>query len=166
MNLSALSALTTPLIATEKRHDGCDKVETVKEQEKKSKRSKRAEKKEKTEAGEQLETLRYHGGRQRPAFSRFILAVTQWLTNDDALFATRVVIVTIAVAVPAVCTSSAAFYYREKGLWALIMAQMGMGTYTADFIYGFVLRVVGTVLGGIAGMVCWVSDLTPSQVPK
>ena len=79
----------------------------------------------------------------------------QWLTNDESLFAIRVVIVTVAAAVPAVCTSSAGFYYREKGLWALIMGQMAMGTYTADFIFGFGLRVVGTVIGGLIGMVVW-----------
>ncbi|KAF2098023.1 hypothetical protein NA57DRAFT_76820 [Rhizodiscina lignyota] len=137
-----------------------ERVETVVEQEKQSKKSKRAQRKEKTETdahetGIQLETLRYHAGRQRSPLSKFVLAVTNWLTNDDALFATRVVIVTIAVGVPAVCTSSAGFYYREKGLWALIMAQMGMGTYTSDFVYGLVLRISGTVFGGIIGMACW-----------
>lgn len=137
-----------------------EKVETVKEQEKevkKSGKSKPAQKKdeEQTEAAVQLETIRYHPGKRRGAFNTFVLAVVQWLTNDDALFATRVVLVTIAAAVPAVCTSTAGFYYREKGLWALIMAQMGMGTYTADFVYGMVLRTLGTVLGGVIGMVCW-----------
>jgi hypothetical protein len=71
------------------------------------------------------------------------------------MYALRVLIVTIALALPAVLTSSAGFYYREKGLWALIMAQTGLVAYTADFVYGFALRTIGTVVGGILGMVCW-----------
>ncbi|KAL2352925.1 hypothetical protein BJ546DRAFT_1097592 [Cryomyces antarcticus] len=34
------------------------------------------------------------------------------------------------------------------------MAQTGLVTYTADFVYGFMLRVLGTIMGGDIGMVC------------
>lgn len=34
--------------------------------------------------------------------------------------------------VPAVCHLTAWFYYENRTLWALIMAQMGLGLYAGD----------------------------------
>jgi len=122
----------------------------------KSKPSRKKSKEEKKGgAQEQLDRLHFHGGTKRSTFGKTLLAITHWLGNSEGMYALRVLIVTIALALPAVLTSSAGFFYREKGLWALIMAQTGLVVYTADFVYGFVLRMIGTVVGGILGMVCW-----------
>jgi uncharacterized membrane protein YccC len=71
------------------------------------------------------------------------------------MYALRMVVVTIACGVPAVIPSSAGFYYREKGLWALIMAQTSVVIYMSDFSLSFVSRAIGTVVGGLAGLVAW-----------
>ena len=71
------------------------------------------------------------------------------------MYALRLVAVTIACAIPAVIPSSAGFYYREKGLWGLIMAQTSVVVYMSDFTLSFVSRGVGTVVGGVAGLVAW-----------
>lgn len=139
--------LETPLERTETRT-------AVTEQNEKAAKRRKA-KKEKSETDEQLEALRFHGGRQRGAVSRITLHIVRWLFNEDSLFAFRAVLVTIAVGIVANCKTTAGFFYREKGLWVIIMAQMGLAQYAADFIYGFVLRVGGTVIGGVVGLVVW-----------
>jgi hypothetical protein len=139
--------------------DGADLEKTpTKAQGKKSKKNKKNKKnKEITTAGaqEQLDMLYFHGGTKRSYLGKTLLAMTHWLSNTEGTYALRVLTVTIALGVPAVIPSSAGFFYREKGLWALIMAQTGLVTYTADFVYGFALRMIGTVIGGVLGMVCW-----------
>lgn len=141
-------------------HQQIEKVETiVTERHKKSRRAARKDKKEAkkqtTESSKQFETLRFVAGKKRSTAGRIMLATIKWLTSDESLFGFRVVLVTVILGVPAVCMPSAGFYYKEKGLWALIMGQMGVGTYTSDFVFGLTSRIVGTVIGGIMGMVCW-----------
>ena len=104
---------------------------------------------------ELLTSIHLHPGKSRSPVSRFLLSLTHWFSNTEGMFALRVVIVTIALGIPGVIPSSAGFYYREKGLWALIMAQIGLVPYAADFTWGLILRVAGTVVGGIFGMVAW-----------
>lgn len=118
-------------------------------------RGKKGKENKEVGAQQQFNRLHFHGGSKRSAFGKILLAVTNWLGNTEGMYALRVLTVTIALGVPAVITSSAGFYYREKGLWALIMAQTGLVAYTADFVYGFALRLIGTVVGGVLGMVCW-----------
>ena len=93
--------------------------------------------------------------KKRSAVSNIILGTAHWLSNDDGIFAMRVVVSTLAVGVIAVNRTTAGFFYREKGLWALIMAQTGLVLGFADFTYGLVTRIAGTVCGGIIGMVGW-----------
>jgi len=92
---------------------------------------------------------------KRGILSRIILGFGHWLGNDEGLFAFRLLLATVAAAVPAVCVTSSGFYYREKGLWALIMAQTGTASFSAEFSFGVVARVSGTVAGGVLGMLGW-----------
>ncbi|KAJ5919738.1 hypothetical protein N7454_009573 [Penicillium verhagenii] len=93
--------------------------------------------------------------RKRSGLGRAIISSYHWLINADGMYALRMVAVTIALAIPAVIPSSAGFYYREKGLWALIMGQTTVVVYMSDFILSLVSRSVGTVVGGVAGLVAW-----------
>ncbi|EXJ79388.1 hypothetical protein A1O3_08890 [Capronia epimyces CBS 606.96] len=106
-------------------------------------------------AADQLETIHLRRGKTRSRTGRFLLGVTKWFSNTEGMFALRVLIVTIALGIPAVLPSSAGFYFREKGLWGLIMAQITLVPYAADFTWGLILRMVGTVIGGILGMLAW-----------
>ncbi|CAE6435306.1 unnamed protein product [Rhizoctonia solani] len=81
--------------------------------------------------------------------------VIQLLTYAIWSFAIKYTIVTIALWLPQVLRSSAEFTYNEKGLWALIMAQLGLNMYMSDQIGQFVARILGTVVGGVIGMLIW-----------
>ncbi|KAH8424445.1 uncharacterized protein LDX57_002196 [Aspergillus melleus] len=79
----------------------------------------------------------------------------EWLTNAGGMYALRMVVVTIATAIPGSLPHTAGFYYREKGIWGLITAQTTLLVYMADFTVSLVGRTVGTVVGGVLGMAAW-----------
>ncbi|KAL4971551.1 hypothetical protein BDW66DRAFT_155552 [Aspergillus desertorum] len=101
------------------------------------------------------EKLRVRRGYRPRARNRAILGIYHWLTCDEGLFALRMVVVTIAVSIAAVLPNTAGFFYRERGLWALIMAQTGLLVYMADFPFAVLARVIGTIAGGVLGLVAW-----------
>ncbi|WVQ97371.1 hypothetical protein IAU59_004483 [Kwoniella sp. CBS 9459] len=88
-------------------------------------------------------------------FGRSIYHIWQGMTSDSGLFALKYALVSIALWIPAVCPSSAYFTYTNRGLWALIMAQTGLGVFTGEQILTFFVRMGGTVLGLVIGMVVW-----------
>lgn len=108
------------------------------------------------EAYRQLRISRGYGpARRQGRVSRTVRGIWRWLTNAGGMYALRMVIVTIATSIPAVLPSTAGFFYREKGIWGVITAQIGVVTYMADFTFSFVGRLIGTVIGGVIGMVAW-----------
>jgi len=78
-----------------------------------------------------------------------------WAQTPEALFAFKMVFISIALWIPAVCRSSAHFIYAEKGLWALIMAQTTLNIYAADQIFNIFARVLGTFIGLVLGLLSW-----------
>ncbi|KAF9884969.1 hypothetical protein FE257_000879 [Aspergillus nanangensis] len=106
-------------------------------------------------AQEKLRMSRKYRTKRPSAVGRVVLGTYHWFTSNDGLFALRMVIVTIALGVPGVIPHTAGFYYREKGLWGLIMAQTGLLVYMADFTFSVLSRVVGTVAGGALGLLAW-----------
>lgn len=107
------------------------------------------------EAQQLLRISRGYRPRQRNGFAKAVLGTYHWFISAEGMYALRMVIVTIALGIPAVIPSSAGFYYREKGLWGLIMAQTTMLVYMADFTFSVVCRTIGTVVGGLLGLVAW-----------
>ncbi|POR31125.1 Uncharacterized protein TPAR_08710 [Tolypocladium paradoxum] len=92
---------------------------------------------------------------RRSRFSRALVGTFKWLTNPSGMYALRMVVVTVATSIPAAIPHSAGFYYREKGIWGVITAQTCLLVYMADFTFSVVSRGLGTVIGGVMGMVAW-----------
>ncbi|KAF8273497.1 hypothetical protein EI94DRAFT_1826225 [Lactarius quietus] len=82
-------------------------------------------------------------------------AVYQWTKTPKAVFVFRYVFLSIALWLPAVFRKTAHFYYVQKGLWALIMAQTTLTIYAGDQLYNYVVRLTGTVIGLIVGLLVW-----------
>ncbi|KAG6849761.1 hypothetical protein H0H93_005443 [Arthromyces matolae] len=92
------------------------------------------------------------------AFGRFFLClgkILRFFKSPEGIFGLRHAVVSLALWIPSVCPSTAWFYYGNRGLWALIMAQTGLAVYAGDQIAGFVVRIVGTVAGLLVGMAVW-----------
>ncbi|KAL6881916.1 hypothetical protein HDV57DRAFT_85084 [Trichoderma longibrachiatum] len=87
--------------------------------------------------------------------AKAIVGTYRWLTNPAGMYAIRMVVVTLATAIPASLPHSAGFFYREKGLWAVITAQTCVLLYMADFTFSLISRALGTVIGGVFGLVAW-----------
>ncbi|KAH6892939.1 hypothetical protein B0T10DRAFT_481127 [Thelonectria olida] len=103
----------------------------------------------------ELVTMRMPNSRKRSRGGRILLVISRWLGNDEGIFALRMVILSLALSVPAVVRDSCGFFYRNRGLWAVIMAQLSLVPYTADLLYGVLVRAFGTVVGGVIGMTAW-----------
>ncbi|KAF9042212.1 hypothetical protein BJ165DRAFT_257137 [Panaeolus papilionaceus] len=84
-----------------------------------------------------------------------LCAFLRFLKTPEGIFGLRNGVVSVALWVPSVCSASAWVYYDHKGLWALIMAQMALAVYAGDQIAGFVIRMLGTVIGLVIGMALW-----------
>lgn len=78
-----------------------------------------------------------------------------WTKTPEAMFAFKYTAITIALWIPSVVKTSANFVYAQKGLWALIMAQTTLNIYAADQIWNYMLRLIGTFIGLISGLLCW-----------
>ncbi|KAK7008046.1 hypothetical protein R3P38DRAFT_3211693 [Favolaschia claudopus] len=94
----------------------------------------------------------------KSALGRFSIAlggVLRFFRTPEGIFALRHAFLSLALWIPAVVRRTAWFYYAEKGLWALIMAQMGLATFAGDQLFGLATRLVGTALGLLNGMVVW-----------
>ena len=92
---------------------------------------------------------------RRGRFSRALVKTYNWLFNPAGMYALRMVIATVATAIPASLPSSAGFFYREKGIWGVITAQTCMLVYMADVTFSIVSRGLGTVIGGVMAMIAW-----------
>ncbi|KAE8404359.1 hypothetical protein BDV37DRAFT_294023 [Aspergillus pseudonomiae] len=106
-------------------------------------------------AQEKLRISRGYRPKHRSPLGRAILGTYHWFTSNEGVFALRMVVVTIALGIPGVIPHTAAFYYREKGLWGLIMAQTGLLVYMSEFTFSTIGRLIGTVAGGVLGLLAW-----------
>ncbi|CAK5266926.1 unnamed protein product [Mycena citricolor] len=84
-----------------------------------------------------------------------IVGALRFLRTAEGIFALRHAFISLALWIPAVVPSSAWFYYNQKGLWALIMAQMSLAPFAGDQLFGVATRLVGTLVGLVIGMVVW-----------
>uniref|UniRef100_A0A0W0FWJ3 ER transporter 6TM N-terminal domain-containing protein n=1 Tax=Moniliophthora roreri TaxID=221103 RepID=A0A0W0FWJ3_MONRR len=84
-----------------------------------------------------------------------IHSLYHWTKTAEAMFTFKYVIITIALWIPGVLRSTANFYYVQKGLWALIMAQTTMNIFASDQIFNLFTRLLGTIIGLVLGLAAW-----------
>jgi hypothetical protein len=86
---------------------------------------------------------------------RALVGVFKLLGRPDIFFAIKAGIVTVLVSLPSYFKSSTGWFYSNRGIWAVIMTALTIAQFTADTVFGFVVRVVGTLLGAVLGMLVW-----------
>ncbi|KAK3180576.1 hypothetical protein K4F52_008042 [Lecanicillium sp. MT-2017a] len=110
------------------------------------------------EARRRLRIVRKGQGVPKPRrglVTTLVVGTYRWLTSPGGMYALRMVVVTIATAIPASLPHTAGFFYREKGIWAVITAQTCMLMYMADFTFSLVSRLLGTLIGGVIALAAW-----------
>jgi hypothetical protein len=88
-------------------------------------------------------------------FGRFVVRSYKLLVRPDIFFAIKAGIITVLVALPSYFKSTAGWFYFNRGIWAVIMTALTIAQFTADTIFGFVVRLVATFLGALLGMLLW-----------
>jgi hypothetical protein len=80
-----------------------------------------------------------------------------WFTGPKSTFSIKISLLALALACPAWITnnSAAEFYYKNKGIWALITALTAKGMFSGETTFGFIQRAIGVVVGGVIGLVMW-----------
>ena len=110
------------------------------------------------EAHRRLRVSRVHYGTaaaHKNKFVQFLARTLKWFTDPSGMYALRMVAVTIATSCPAVIPHTAGFFYREKGIWLVITAQTTLMVYMGDLFFSVIARTLGTILGGLLGMLAW-----------
>ncbi|KAI9512001.1 hypothetical protein F5148DRAFT_1280228 [Russula earlei] len=79
----------------------------------------------------------------------------RWTKTAEAVFVFRYVLLSILLWLPGVFKNSAHFFYINKGIWSLIMAQTILSVYAGDQIYNYVIRIGGTFVGLIVALLIW-----------
>lgn len=97
----------------------------------------------------------YESPNRGTRLGRAIVGTYRWITNPAGMYSMRMVVVTLATGIPAAIPNSSGFFYRERGLWAVITAQTCVLLYMADFTFSLISRALGTVIGGLFGLVAW-----------
>lgn len=86
---------------------------------------------------------------------RAIVKGWKFLMRPDIVFAIKAGTITVLTATMQWVPSTAAFWYENRGVWVSIMCALTISQFTADTIFGFVVRILGTFLGALLGMVIW-----------
>ncbi|CAO1615626.1 unnamed protein product [Sympodiomycopsis kandeliae] len=130
---------------------------------------KEREKRDRSEAEEahKKEKLRLHRLAQRDAdalppssalhhVGRFLASAYHFFWSPVGLFALRYTIAGLVLWIPSVATqSSAAFSYHNRGIWAIIMAQLSVSLTHGEQVFSLASRIFGTVAGALIGAAMW-----------
>lgn len=90
---------------------------------------------------------------QRICYKLYI--IKQWFYEADTFFAFKTAAGTVLLALPIYLKESAAWYVNWHGQWADIIAMLWLMPTTGVFYFSGVMRVVGTVAGGVLAIVVW-----------
>ncbi|KAI7870338.1 hypothetical protein BDF14DRAFT_1773232 [Spinellus fusiger] len=81
--------------------------------------------------------------------------ITNWLFETDTVFSFKTAVGVVLGAIPCYLPWSVAWYIAWRGQWALITLVLWMVPMTGMFNFTLFLKIIGTVMGGIAGIIVW-----------
>ncbi|KAL0073866.1 hypothetical protein F4703DRAFT_1781432 [Phycomyces blakesleeanus] len=81
--------------------------------------------------------------------------VSEWLFETDTVFAFKTAVGVVLGAIPCYMASQVSWYFAWHGQWALITLVLWMTPMTGMFNFTLLLKVIGTILGGVFGIVVW-----------
>ena len=89
-----------------------------------------------------------------------VRAVPSMLRSPESIYGFRVACATMSIFIIGILHDSQSFFVQHRLFWALIMVSISMSTTAGQTIFGFFLRILGTV----AAMICsWLIWYIPDQ---
>lgn len=76
-------------------------------------------------------------------------------SRRDVLFGVKMAFVVGLCSLPAMFPSSSYFFYSQRGVWVLIMLCLTSNQFLGDVLFGYIVRVVGTIVGAALGLLLW-----------
>jgi hypothetical protein len=74
-----------------------------------------------------------------------LLMIPKWLASPASAFGLRAAFATMSLAIPLFIRQTQAFSSQNRLYWAIIMTAISMSPTSGQSIFGFILRVVGTI---------------------
>ncbi|KKK21203.1 hypothetical protein AOCH_006628 [Aspergillus ochraceoroseus] len=84
-----------------------------------------------------------------------IRVIPSLLRSSESSYGFRVACATMTIAVVFFIRDTQEFFIRQRFVWAMIMVNLSMSPTSGQSIFGFVLRILGTVLGMTISLLCW-----------
>ncbi|KAI9486242.1 MAG: hypothetical protein EXX96DRAFT_516153 [Benjaminiella poitrasii] len=78
-----------------------------------------------------------------------------WFRGLDAVFALKTAGGFVLLSLPAYLPQSSGWFFAWRGQWATITLLLWMIPIAGMFFFSVILRVIGTVLGGVLGIIVW-----------
>ncbi|WVQ83523.1 hypothetical protein IAT38_005664 [Cryptococcus sp. DSM 104549] len=91
-------------------------------------------------------------------FLNLLSKATKWtdiFSSRSLMYAIKAAVLGALTTLPNFISSSAAFYYYNRGVWCTIMAQLTLAVYSGDTAAAWLGRVVASFWGCLFGMVVW-----------
>ncbi|THU98769.1 hypothetical protein K435DRAFT_720372 [Dendrothele bispora CBS 962.96] len=89
------------------------------------------------------------------SIARKVYKLVVSLASGNTLYALKAAFLTTLLCLPYFLRESAPFAYKNRFVWAIIMAQLTIARFRGDTTFGQITRILCTFLGGIVGMLIW-----------
>ncbi|KAL3476063.1 hypothetical protein BJX99DRAFT_146460 [Aspergillus californicus] len=84
-----------------------------------------------------------------------IRLIPSGLRSPESSYGFRVACATMTIAVVYFIRDTQEFFIRQRFVWAIIMVNLSMSPTSGQSIFGFVLRILGTILAMTLSLLCW-----------
>ncbi|KAH8668497.1 hypothetical protein BX600DRAFT_379553 [Xylariales sp. PMI_506] len=99
-------------------------------------------------------------------FGNGIRLISKFIGSDQSAFGFRVACATMCIGIINFLEPTQQFFQRQRLVWAMIIVSMSMTETSGQSIFGFLLRVGGTLVAMILGLISWyiVDQKTPGVI--
>ncbi|KAL4865495.1 hypothetical protein BDV12DRAFT_211063 [Aspergillus spectabilis] len=84
-----------------------------------------------------------------------IRRISSMLRSPESSYGFRVACATMTIAVVYFIRDTQEFFIRQRFVWAIIMVNLSMSPTSGQSIFGFALRILGTILAMVLSFLCW-----------
>ncbi|KAL2854756.1 hypothetical protein BJX68DRAFT_232518 [Aspergillus pseudodeflectus] len=81
--------------------------------------------------------------------------IPSMLRSPESAYGFRVACATMTIAVVYFIRDTQEFFIRQRFVWAIIMVNLSMSPTSGQSIFGFTLRILGTILAMVLSFLCW-----------